>query len=148
MEEDKTITLVEMIFKTSRLMKERMSFTNSSIHLSLLQIQTLIFLDQNRAKQVPMSSIADFFNIELPSATSLLNKLCDQKLVERHADTNDRRLVIIKLTKKGKKLLEKIIQERKKKIESILSYLSKNEKLELLEIFGTLSEKLNKQNEK
>ena len=148
MEEDKTITLVEMIFKTSRLMKERMSFTNSSIHLSLLQIQTLIFLDQNRAKQVSMSSIADFFNIELPSATSLLNKLCDQKLVERHADTNDRRLVIIKLTKKGKKLLEKIIQERKKKIESILSYLSKNEKLELLEIFGTLSEKLNKQNEK
>jgi DNA-binding MarR family transcriptional regulator len=147
MEEDNTIALVEMIFKTSRLMKERMSFTNSSIHLSLLQIQTMIFLDQSKNQQVTMSNIADFFNIELPSATSLLNKLCDQELVERHTDTKDRRLVIIKLTRGGKKLLEKIIQERKKKIESILSYLSKNEKLELLEIFGTLSEKLNIQNE-
>ena len=102
MKTDSTIELVEMIFKVSRLMKEEMSFTNNLIHLSILQIQTLIFLKQNKDKKVSMSDIAENFRIELPSATSLLNKLYDLKLVERNVDANDRRLVLITLTGEGK----------------------------------------------
>jgi DNA-binding MarR family transcriptional regulator len=95
-----------------------------------------------------MTDIADYFRIELPSATSLINKLCDQKLVERHADKKDRRLVIIILTEEGKKLLEQAMNQRKKKLEKILSYLSEKEKADLLNIFRTLGDRLQKQNEK
>jgi len=123
MKADNTIELVEMIFKATRLMKDEMSFTNNLTHLSILQIQTLVFLKQNKNNDVSMTDIADYFRIELPSATSLINKLCDQKLVERHADKKDRRLVIIILTEEGKKLLEQAMNQRKKKLEKILSYL-------------------------
>jgi DNA-binding MarR family transcriptional regulator len=89
-----------------------------------------------------MTDIAEYFGIELPSATSLLNKLYDQKFVERLTDPNDRRLVIIKLTKIGKEILDLAMQERRKKIEELFSYLSEKEKLDLLNIFRTLDNRV------
>lgn len=142
MTEVNTFELVDLMFKTFRLMKEEMSFTNNLTHLSILQIQTLIFLKHN--KKTSMGDVAEYFHIELPSATSLLNKLCDHKLVERHEDENDRRLVMISLTNEGKKLLQQAINQRRKKLEKTLSYLSGKEKNELLNIMKTLTNKLQK----
>jgi MarR family transcriptional regulator, organic hydroperoxide resistance regulator len=142
MKQDQTIELVEMMFKVSRLMKDKMSYTDNLMHLSILQIQTLIFLKKN--DKTSMSDIADYFRIELPSATSLLNILYDRKLVKRLEDVNDRRKVFISLTSKGKILLEQAVRERRKKIEKMLSYLSKKEKSELLNIFKTLQNSLQK----
>jgi DNA-binding MarR family transcriptional regulator len=137
-----TLELVEMLFKISRRMKEEMSFTNNLTHLSILQIQTLIFLNQNQ--KVSMGDIAEYFRIELPSATSLVGKLCDQKLVERYEDQKDRRLVRISLTGEGKTLLEQAICQRRKKLEKVLSYLSEQEKSELFTILQTVNTKLQK----
>jgi MarR family transcriptional regulator, organic hydroperoxide resistance regulator len=142
MKTDNTFELVEIVFKISRLMKEEMSYTCNLIHLSILQIQTLIYINKNG--KIPMSDIAEYFHIELPSATSLLNKLCDLKLVERHADELDRRLVIITLTTRGKTMLEQAMNERRKKLEKMLSYLSEKERSELLNILTTLHTKLHK----
>jgi len=142
MKQDNTFGLVEMLFKISRLMKHEMSFTNNLTHLSVLQIQTLLFLNQNTNSS--MGDIAEYFRIELPSATSLINKLCDQKLVKRFEDSEDRRLVRIALTGDGKTLLEKAIRERRKKLEKILSYLSAREKSDLSTILKTLNNKMQK----
>ena len=91
-----------------------------------------------------MGDIAEYFCIELPSATSLLNKLCDQKLVERYEDQEDRRMVMISLTDGGKTLVKQAMRERRKKLEMILSYLSKKERLELLTILKMLQNRLQK----
>lgn len=146
MKPDNTFDLMEMLFKISRLMKEKMSFRNDLIHLSVLQIQTLVHLSQN--EKVSMSDIAQHFLIELPSATSLINKLVDQDLVKRYEDQQDRRLVMITLTETGKIMFEQAMSQRKKKFEKILSYLSAKEKQDLLSIFKTLDNKLQKENEK
>ena len=146
MKPDNTFDLMEMLFKISRLMKEKMSFRNDLIHLSVLQIQTLVHLSQN--EKVSMSDIAQHFLIELPSATSLINKLVDQDLVKRYEDQQDRRLVMITLTETGKTMFEQAMSQRKKKFEKILSYLSAKEKQDLLSIFKTLDNKLQKENEK
>ena len=140
MEEDSTNKLVETMFEISRFMKAEMSYTDNLTHLSILQIQTLIFLSQK--KNGTMGDIAGYFHIEMPSATSLLNKLYDQKLVERHVDLEDRRLVRISLTVEGKVLLRQAMQNRRKKLEKILSFLSKKERLDLLGILETLKLRL------
>ena len=142
MKSDNTLELVEILFKTFRLMKGHMSFSNDLTHLSVLQIHTLIFLKQK--KKISMSDIADHFRIELPSATSLLNRLCDQKLVKRYEDEQDRRLVCVALTTKGQTLLDEVMEERKTKLENMLSYLSEKEKTELLTILQTLNTRLQK----
>jgi DNA-binding MarR family transcriptional regulator len=138
MQKDTTVELGEMMFKVMRLMKEEMSYTDSFVHLSILQIHTLFYINRNKDKQVTMSDIAKNFNIELPSATSLINKLCDQKFAERYFDLKDRRLVLIRLTRDGEKLMEQAATQRNKKIEKFLSYLSEKEKSDLLNIFKTL----------
>jgi DNA-binding MarR family transcriptional regulator len=142
MKTDSTNELVDMLFTISRLMKQEMSYTNNLMHLSMLQIQTLIYIHKH--ENTSMSGIAEYFRIELPSATSLITKLCDQKLVERFDDPQDRRLVRITLSGEGKKLLERAQHERKVKIEKMLSYLSIREKSELLTILHTINIKLQK----
>ena len=142
MSEVNTTKLIETLFEISRFMKQEMSYTGNLTHLSILQIQTLVFLNQN--KNVSMTDIAGHFHIELPSATSLLNKLCDQKLVERTEDEQDRRLVIIALTSEGKTLLRQAMQQRKVKIQNILDFLSEKERTDLLSILETINMKLRK----
>ena len=142
MHKDPTIELMEILFKTSRLVKDEMSYTNNLTHLSILQIQALIFLNQH--EKVSMTAIAENFRIELSSATSLINKLCEHKLVTRYEDHEDRRLVMITLTSDGKTLLERAMRERRKKITGILSNLSAKEQSELLTILKTLYNRLQK----
>jgi len=140
MSEVNTTKLIETLFEISRFMKQEMSYNGNYTHLSILQIQTLVFLNQN--KNVSMSDIAGHFHIESPSATSLLNKLNDLKVVKRDEDKKDRRLVIIALTNEGKMLLKQAMQQRKIKIERILEFLSEKEKIDLLSILETISTKL------
>jgi len=132
--------LMESMYTMFRFMRSEMSFTNNFIHLSILQIHALLFIEHNA--NVSMSDIADHFRIELPSATSLINKLCEQKLVNRYEDSKDRRLVKIGLTDEGKQLTGQAMCARRKKMEKMLSYLSEAEKIELLKILNTLNTKL------
>ena len=121
-------------------MKESMCFTSSITHLSMLQLQALILI--KKTPNVQMRDIATHFRIELPSATSLLNKLHEMKLVQRQADPDDRRIVRINLTADGQALLKNAMIERSKKIEKLLAFLSEKDKEELLRILLTLTEKM------
>jgi DNA-binding MarR family transcriptional regulator len=143
MKSSDTTELIETMFKVAHHLKDKMSFKSNLKHLSILQIRALHYINCS-GKKVSMTDIADHFSIELPSATSLINKLCDQKLVERVADKNDRRLVLIMLTGSGKKLLEKAMVQRKENIEELLLYLSAKQKSDLLSIFKTLNNGITK----
>ena len=142
----KTTQLAEIIFKTSRMMREHMGFKSEVGNLSMLQLQALLFLKKEHNAQ--MREIAQFFKIELPSATSLVDTLSKAKLVERKTDSDDRRIVRIILTEQGKALLKQAIKKRTKKIASILSYLSNEDKNDLLRIMQKLLDNLEKVYEK
>lgn len=131
--------LLEFIFKLSRF-KEHMAFSSDLTQLTMHQIQALVFLQKHENAQ--MREIAEHFKIELPSATSLINKLVSVNLVERKADEHDRRLVRIVLTQHGKDLFEQVKKDRSKKIEQMLSYLSEEDKHELLRIMEKLVAKM------
>ncbi len=136
--------LIEAFFKLSRLMKENMSYSSSIAKLSLLQIQALVFLQQKPNAQ--MREIAVQFKIEMPTATSLVNKLCKMGLVVRKEDLQDRRLVRISLTDQGRSLLTKAKIDRSKKLTQIISYLSESDQQVLKKIIMTLIDKMEAQN--
>ncbi len=142
---DQTSDLINLVFRISRLMKPQMAVTSGIMHLSIIQTQTLIFLHQSR--QATMSDIAAYLRIELPSATSLVNKLAAQKLVTRQADPQDRRLVRISLTKSGEVLLTRAIQDRRQKLARTLSYLTDREKSDLQHILTGLIDRLTAKND-
>lgn len=140
-----TEALIENIFTVSRIMKANMSYTSGIEHLSILQIQAMVFIRKN--KQVQVSELARHFGIELPSATSLLNKLCTMKMTDRNTDKKDRRIVRVTLTSQGEAMLKDAMIERDKKIRKMLSLLSEKDKSDLLRISSLLVEKLEKQYE-
>lgn len=141
MKKDTTLELMEVMFAVMRLMKGEMSPRDIN-QLSIMQVQALFFIHEHESRS--MSDIANHFHIELPSATSLVDKLIKNELVSRNDDPNDRRLVRIILNQKGRTLLHQAMQERRKKMEKILSYLSEKEKQELFSIMKTLQTHLQK----
>jgi MarR family transcriptional regulator, organic hydroperoxide resistance regulator len=133
---------IEIMFKSNRILRDQMRFSSDIAHLSILQIHTLSFLKQKT--NVQMREIAENFHIELPSATSLLNKLVALQLVKRQADEKDRRLVRVSLTEAGNDILKKAMEEKLTHVEHMLSYLTDTEQHELLRLLEKLNERIEK----
>lgn len=146
MTQDLASKLIEVLFRNSRLLREHMCYSSDIVQLSVLQIHTLFFL--KKQKNAQMREIAENFRIELPSATSLLNKLVVLQLVKRQSDLQDRRLVRVVLTEKGEALLEKAMEEKTAHIEHMLSFLSDFEKKELVRLLEKLNSRMEKEYEK
>lgn len=128
--------ITETIFNFLRSVKPTMCFDSKTSHLSMVQLETLIFL--NKRKDAQMSDIATHFSITMPSATSLINKLIELKYAQRKNDVKDRRVIKIHLTSQGESLLDEAMAQRKQKINKLLSYLSLQDKEDLLRILQKL----------
>ena len=139
------VKFFEAMFKNSRLLRDKKNYSSDIMQLSILQIQTLHLLERESSMQ--MGEIAEHLHIELPSATSLLNKLVGLQLVKRQQDTKDRRLVRITLTKAGSDFLKKAMDEKIAQIENMLSYLSQTEQHELLRLLEKLNDRIEKNHE-
>ena len=136
----------EVFFKLSRLMKTEMAFESDLAKLSMQQIHALFFLDIHENAQ--MKEISDYFRIEMPTATSLLNKLVALKLVKRQTNKNDRRSVQVVLTLKGQEIVTQAKEKRHEKLSQMLSLLSLQEKEKLLEILKTITTNVERKYEK
>ena len=134
------LEIEELVFQIMRLMKRQMDVTTEFSSLNISQIQTLVFLKENDGAN--MTDLATFLQIELPSVTSLVNKLVRKDLVQRLADRSDRRVVRIELTKTGEKLLLQTTQKRIQQIKKVMSYLSNDQKREFITILKTIREHL------
>jgi DNA-binding MarR family transcriptional regulator len=134
--------IVETLFKIARNFKGSMHDEFGHSHLTMLQCQALECV--KKKKNVHMRDIASHFATSMPTATALIDKLIAAKLVKRENDDKDRRIVKIFMTKLGDKLLHQIIKRKSEKMNTILSYLPEQDKLELLRILNVLAEKSEK----
>jgi len=138
--------IVDLMLLISRNFKQSDHCATKNINLTLQQIHTLIFIVKRN--KTTLSDIASFFAITLPSATVLINKLIVLSLVQKSNDRKDRRVINIKLSVKGKSILEEAMKARSLKAHKLLSYLSLEEKKQLYLIFNSLHKRIKKQNEK
>ncbi len=60
------------------------------------------------AKQITVTEVKERMIQKSPNTTRLMDKLCDKKLIDRNRCESDRRVVFVKITKKGLDLLERI----------------------------------------
>src|SRR5581483_513525 len=102
--------IVDLMLLISRNFKQSDHCATKNINLTLQQIHTLIFIVKRN--KTTLSDIASFFAITLPSATVLINKLIVLSLVQKSNDRKDRRVINIKLSVKGKSILEEAMKAR------------------------------------
>jgi DNA-binding MarR family transcriptional regulator len=60
------------------------------------------------SKEITVTEVKERMIQKSPNSTRLMDKLCDKKLIERSRCESDRRVVFVKISKKGLDLLERI----------------------------------------
>lgn len=81
-----------------------------------------------------MSELADDLSITTSAVTGLIDRMIKLNLVSRSRDEKDRRVVRVKITKKGKNAVDKIIEQRHRMIVDTFEKISKEEREKYLEI--------------
>ncbi len=90
-----------------------------------LHIETLVYISKHQGRS--MKDIAEHLSITAPSATSLIAALAEKGLVERHADSSDKRSLRITLTAKGRAVLKKTLARGMDILASLFASLSPRE---------------------
>lgn len=129
---EEVLQLMPYIFKG--VLRQTDALTSGQITIS----QFLALSLMNNKGQVKMKDIAKDFNISLPAATGIVQRLFNLELVKRVDDKADRRVIRIVVTPKGKKIVEQISAKRKELIGSIFGKLSEKERENYLQILRKL----------
>lgn len=96
-------------------------------------------LGQLSSSQEPtMSELGKSISMDLSTLTRTVDKLVEKEFVVRKSDPEDRRMVRVAITVEGRKIISRFEEQRKKKIESMLTEMTSEERSNLLSIFKTL----------
>ena len=85
--------------------------------------------------EMPSSVLAQRCGCSSPSLSGLVDRLEKLGLVERARRDDDRRVVTVRLTDKGRELHERIHKVIEHKLESFLTFLNEHDRSSLLAIF-------------
>lgn len=85
--------------------------------------------------RLTVSEVAEKLGVSLSAITALVDRLVKSDLVVRSRDEQDRRLVWLEATDKGKEILDKCIEGRKKVAVKYFSQLPEEDTKKLIEIY-------------
>ncbi len=133
--EDRVDRIISLIFATKRLLHEGRERKSEKTY-SFLHLVTLSFVKKNKPL---MKDVADYLGIAPPSATSLVNTLAKAHLIKRQVDVNDRRTVLIMISKKGEEYLELHKQKAMEMLRRNLERLTGEEQKQLVAILEKIT---------
>lgn len=74
-----------------------------------------------RKKSLRMSELAEALSIQTASATGLVDRMIRLGYIKRSQDPQDRRVVRVALTQEGKRIVERIFEQKKKVMIDVFS---------------------------
>jgi len=112
--------------------------------LSQGRFLTLIVLNRTPNKAINPSTLAEKVGVKRATMTGLLDGLEGKGLIERVAHPEDRRKLGIRLTKKGRQLLDKMLPGYYDHIRKLMAKLSEKERHELELLLGKVNQGLSR----
>ena len=103
----------------------------SNPELTPSQIKS-IFAFEEEDKEYPIGKLGKNAQVKRSAITNMIDCLEKEGIAERVRDGEDRRVVKVRLTGKGRKIRREFIQRRRKEVEKIFSKLSEKDKDSLL----------------
>ena len=89
---------------------------------------------------VRMSDISRCLMVSKPAATQAINQLVDQGMIERFSDPNDRRVVMIRPTEKGRVCFKEEVERRMDAIDRAVMRIGEENAEKLTELLGVFVE--------
>jgi DNA-binding MarR family transcriptional regulator len=112
---------------------------NSEDHTFLLRV--FIILAHSKAP-LTMGELSAALKVPLSSATRIVEWLVRGDFLERTYDPNDRRVVLVKMTKTGEQFFQTAMQYNEKRIAHLMEKFSQEEQDQLLHLMSKLLNKL------
>lgn len=74
--------------------------------LTTSQLMVLLILKGTKKFPIPVGKLVQELAVSFPTVTGIVDRLCRENLVGRISSESDRRLVLLKLTKEGTKVID------------------------------------------
>jgi DNA-binding MarR family transcriptional regulator len=95
------------------------------LSLTIGQLKSLFFIDFEGSTN--FKKLATALGVTPPNVTGIVDRLVEQGMVSREENPEDRRMLLLKTTDKGKALLAKLRESRISRMSGILAQLSLEE---------------------
>ena len=122
-------------------------FESVSGQFGLSQGRLLVLIVMNRTplETLNPSFLAEKLSVTRATMTGLLDGLENKNLIERVADTRDRRRIGVRLTPEGKQVLEELLPNYYQNMARLTAGLSENERQAMLALLSKINRNLNSQ---
>ncbi len=121
--------LIEEIIKLqqqiSRTMEQHPPEAWMDLNLTLGQLKSLFFIDFDESTN--FKKLAAALGVTPPNVTGIIDRLVEQGLVSREENPDDRRMLLLKTTDKGKALVAKLRESKISSMSGILAQLNSTE---------------------
>jgi len=104
--------------------------------------QVWVLRQLTRQPECSMVELADFMKMGLSSVTGMVDRLVRQGLANRRRTEQDRRMVFVDITAKGRKILKEILEQHRRTILDLFESLTAEERSIYLCILEKLVKKL------
>jgi DNA-binding MarR family transcriptional regulator len=131
--------VMETIPLVMQFLRTEMRSQNSSV-LSVPQFRALTFLNRNPGAS--LSDLAEHLGVTRATASAITERLVQRNLVDRTERPQERRHVVLKLTKAGSEYLQQIRGTTRTKIARMFVGLSEAQRLRIVEGLAILSDLL------
>jgi len=99
-----------LVQDVARLLKRHFERRAREVGLTLTRRQAAVLLYISRRQGVSQAEIAGLLDMEAISLVRMLDKLCEEGLVERHLHPTDRRVRTLWITEAAQPVLDRILQ--------------------------------------
>ncbi|MBM7790203.1 MarR family transcriptional regulator [Tenggerimyces flavus] len=134
-----TATVVELA--SLSLVELTLKALSASSTLSVLQVRALLTADQHGP--ISLSDLANGLDISLPSASRLTGRLVEDGLLLRRTHNHDRRLIQLKPSARGRRLLERLRNARQASIQTGLADMTDADRTALATGLASFSRAVN-----
>lgn len=84
-------------------------------------------------REYTMTELSHNAYVSMPTMTDMVDSLVEEGIAERRRDEQDRRVVKVALTEKGRKMRKVFMERRRKEVEDVFGRLSLSDRKELLD---------------
>ena len=126
MEKSETIKKITALQRELGKSMRRHAFQHwMTLSMSTSQVKSLFCIIEN--EDISSKKLADILDVTPANITGIIDKLIEQRLVSRAESSQDRRVVFLQATERGKRLIENLEQHASEQSSRMLSAMSEDE---------------------